>query len=120
MRNEWGWCQQCDQIWRNSTTLANIEKSLAIYLRFIWFWAKSFLLTWHNLYAFGQIFIVVNGQILKTQSGHLVTLVVCWRGAVRPGGSIENWTNIHKVTKNVANVKFYPLNDLFYVYRENE
>ena len=31
---------QCDQIWRNSTTLANISKYLAIYLRFIWFWAK--------------------------------------------------------------------------------
>ena len=30
---------------------------------------------WHNLYAFGKIFIAVNGQILKTQSGHLVTLV---------------------------------------------
>ena len=29
---------------------------------------------WHNLYAFGQIFIYVNGQILKTQSDHLVTL----------------------------------------------
>ena len=30
---------------------------------------------WHILYAFGQIFIAVNGQILKTQSFHLVTLV---------------------------------------------
>ena len=29
---------------------------------------------WYNLYAFGQIFIAKNGQILKTQSGHLVTL----------------------------------------------
>ena len=28
----------------------------------------------HNLHAFGQIFIAVNGQILKTQSDHLVTL----------------------------------------------
>ena len=27
------------------------------------------------LYAFGQMFIAVNGQILKTQSCHLVTLV---------------------------------------------
>ena len=25
---------------------------------------------WHNLYAFVQIFIAINGQILKTQSGH--------------------------------------------------
>ena len=29
----------------------------------------------HNLYAFGQILIAVNGKILKTQSGHLVKLV---------------------------------------------
>ena len=28
----------------------------------------------HNLYAIGQIFIAENGQILKTQFGHLVTL----------------------------------------------
>ena len=35
---------------------------------------KVFISLWHNLYAFGQIFIAVNGQILKTQSGHLVTL----------------------------------------------
>ena len=32
--------QQCDQICQNSTTLANILKYVAIYLRFIWFWAK--------------------------------------------------------------------------------
>ena len=31
---------QCDQIWRNSTTLGNILKCLAIDLRIIWFWAK--------------------------------------------------------------------------------
>ena len=29
----------------------------------------------HNLHAFGQIFIAVNGQILKTQSIQLVTLI---------------------------------------------
>ena len=28
----------------------------------------------YNLYAFGQILIAENGQILKTLSGHLVTL----------------------------------------------
>ena len=39
-----------------------------IYLRFIWEKVFSSL-------RFGQIFIAVNGQILKTQSGHLVTLV---------------------------------------------
>ena len=35
---------------------------------------KVFNSLWHNLYDFGQIFIAENGQILKTQSGHLVTL----------------------------------------------
>ena len=37
---------------------------------------------WDFLYAFGQNFIVVNGQILKKQSGHLVTLlmIVCGVG----------------------------------------
>ena len=30
---------------------------------------------WHNLYAIEQIFFAENGQILKTQFGHLVTLV---------------------------------------------
>ena len=33
-------CRQGDQIWRNSTTLANNNKKLAMYLRFIWFLAK--------------------------------------------------------------------------------
>ena len=31
---------------------------------------------WNILFSFGQIVIVVNGQILTKQSGHLVTLVV--------------------------------------------
>ena len=53
-------CSQCDQIFRNSTTLGNILKSLAINERIIW-----------NL---GKVFIAENGQILQTQSGHLVTL----------------------------------------------
>ena len=36
---------------------------------------KVFTSLWCNLYAFGQIFITANGQILKTQPGHLVTLI---------------------------------------------
>ena len=36
---------------------------------------KVFDSLWHNLYAIGQIFIAENGQILKIQIGHLVTLV---------------------------------------------
>ena len=35
---------------------------------------KVFNSLWHNLYAIGHIFIDENGQILKTQFGHLVTL----------------------------------------------
>ena len=37
---------------------------------------KVFNSLWQNLCAFGQIFIAANGQILKTQYGHLVTLVI--------------------------------------------
>ena len=62
---------QCDQIWRNSATLANMFNIFKIYLVL----GKVFNSLWHNLYAFGQLFIAVNGQILKTQSGHLVTLL---------------------------------------------
>ena len=65
---------QCDQIWRNSTTLANIEKSLAIYLRSFGF-GQSFQLTLAQFVCFWANFIAVNGQILKIQSDHLVTLM---------------------------------------------
>ena len=36
---------------------------------------KIFNSLWYNLLAFGQIFIAVNGQILKTQSGHKCRIV---------------------------------------------
>ena len=35
---------------------------------------KVFSSLWHNLYGFGQIFIAINCQILKTQFGRMVTL----------------------------------------------
>ena len=35
---------------------------------------KVFNSLWHNLYAIGHIFIAENGQILKIQFVHLVTL----------------------------------------------
>ena len=47
---------------------------MAIYLRFIWFWAKVISSLWNNFYAVWQILIAENGQILKKQSGRLVTL----------------------------------------------
>ena len=37
---------------------------------------KVFDSLWHNLYAFGQLFIAVNGQILKTQSGDTVNVTI--------------------------------------------
>ena len=37
---------------------------------------KDFNSLWHDLYALGQIFIAENDQILKTQLGHLVTLIL--------------------------------------------
>ena len=37
---------------------------------------KVFNLLLHNLYAIGHIFIAENGQILKTQFGHLVTMLI--------------------------------------------
>ena len=60
---------------------------------------------WDNLYAFGQIFIVVNGQILKNQFGHLGTLVgwlvgfvlngrfFCWNLS-QQGTRKEGWEGI--------------------------
>ena len=39
-------------------------------------WGKVFSLLWYNFYAFGQIFIAEIGQILKTQYGHLVALIL--------------------------------------------
>ena len=63
---------QCDQIWRNSATLANMFNIFKIYLVL----GKVFNSLWHNLYAFGQLFIAVNGQILKTQSGDTVNVTI--------------------------------------------
>ena len=40
------------------------------------FLGKVFNSLWHNLYAIAHNFIAENGQILKTQFGHLVTLFV--------------------------------------------
>ena len=39
---------------------------------------KVFYSEWYNLYAFGQTFIAVNGQVLKLQSDHLVMLIVAF------------------------------------------
>ena len=67
-------CYQCDQIWRNFATLAkcrNIGNIFKVHLVL----GKVVNPLWHNLNAYGQIFITVNGQKVKKQSGYLVTLI---------------------------------------------
>ena len=55
---------QCDQIWQNFATLANLGKSLDIIWGFILYWAK--ILTELGIfYEIGQVFIFVNGPISK-------------------------------------------------------
>ena len=60
---------QCDQIWRNSTTLA-------INLRIIRFWSKFLTHFGTICMLLGKFFIAENGLILKTQSDHPVTLQI--------------------------------------------
>ena len=55
--------------------LWQIFKNLWQYIYGLFGFGKVSNLLWHNLCAIGQIFITENGQILKTQFGHLVTLV---------------------------------------------
>ena len=49
-------------------------KSLAIFEVYLVL-GNDFGLLWHNLNALGQFFIAVNGQMLRVQSGHMVTLL---------------------------------------------
>ena len=56
---------QCDQIWRSLATLSKHIKTLAIFYGFLVF-GKILNLLWKKFHAIGQIFIVVNGQILKS------------------------------------------------------
>ena len=63
-------CDQCDQI-RNIWPIGQFFMYLAIF----WGLCKFLNLIRHKKFAFGQIFFVVNGQILVEQSCHLVTLV---------------------------------------------
>ena len=63
--------KQCDQIWRNFTTLTRRYITLAILKRFIYYLTKILA----YLGKFGQKFSVVNGQILNQYTSHLVTLL---------------------------------------------
>ena len=51
---------QCDQIWQNLGTLANIEKLLANFIKLYLAFGKVLSPLWHNFYSLGQIFITVN------------------------------------------------------------
>ena len=55
-------------------------QSWAIFLRFIYYLAKFW--TYFGKYTFGQIFIAVNGQMLK-KSRNLVTLYTSWKTQIR-------------------------------------
>ena len=66
---------QCDRIWRNFATLVK-KSSLWTIFEGIWL---NFDPALAKNYAFGQIFIFVNGQILSKLSTHLVTLLIVQR-----------------------------------------
>ena len=65
----------CDQIWRYFTTLAKILKAMDNFDRVYFVFGKTLNLLWQLNDAFGQLFMVSNGQILKILSSHLVTQV---------------------------------------------
>ena len=66
---------QCDQILAKFDHFGKYVKIFANVLNVYLVLGKVFHSLWHTLYAFGQIFIAVNGQILKTQSGHTAALL---------------------------------------------
>ena len=55
---------QSDQIWRNFAALEKCQKSLDIIEGLFSIW-QNFEPTWENFQCFGQIYIVVNGQIVE-------------------------------------------------------
>ena len=55
---------QCDQIWRNFATLANIQKALGNFERRYLVFDKILSLLWPKNHI-GQIFIALKGQILS-------------------------------------------------------
>ena len=60
---------QCDQIWWYFATLAKFEKTRVI-SRGLFRISKFFSSHFGWFYAIGQIFFVVNGLMMKKQSGH--------------------------------------------------
>ena len=67
---EW---QQCDQIWQNCAIWQNF-KVCGSFLRVQLVFSKIMNLLWQTIFAFGEIFMVSNGQIFQKilQSGHTV------------------------------------------------
>ena len=64
---------QCDQIWRNSTSLAKFKKSWVIFLRLISIW-QTLEPNLANFYAFMAIFCSCKWANIEKWSSHLVTL----------------------------------------------
>ena len=64
-------------VWSDLAEICRISKNLEIFgnISMVYLiFGKVVNPLWDFFYIFGQNFIVVNGQILKKQSGHLVTL----------------------------------------------
>ena len=59
---------------------------------------------WYNLYAFVQIFIAENGQILKTQFVHLATLITHTKGR-----SNESSVEVQQVDDDDHFSDFWPI-----------
>ena len=58
--------QECDQIWRNFTTLAKKLQVFGKFLTVYFLCGKMLCLLWQICAIIGLIFIVTNGQILKS------------------------------------------------------
>ena len=63
---------QCDQNWQNFATSTKFYKSLSNVQGLFSAW-KILKTTLVTFYAIGEIFIIVNDQILKKYSSHMVT-----------------------------------------------
>ena len=83
---------QCDQIWRNFSTLAKFAKSLGnfncVYLLF----GEILGRLWQILYAIWKIFIDVNGQMSKN---YLAIWSHCQPAGLLAGGRRRRWRHFY-------------------------
>ena len=66
---------QCDQMWQNFATLAKFKNIWQIFLGLVILYLAKFWTYFGIFLLIGQIFIAVNGHILKKQISILVTLL---------------------------------------------